>query len=728
MRSLRSRSIWLAVATAAIALLFVAPGTRATITPATKTTKTVPTTPPPTKTVTTTVTTTVPAPASPKPKPTVAKKPAAKPKKPAAKPKKPVRKRAKLLTGTLGSGATFPERTLVLTVPPGQTATAAQVSVTENGQPVSGLSVTPLSQARAGDFGVFLVIDQSPSMRGKPLAQAMVAARALAAQRVGAEALGAITFDATPNLILPLTSDRTLIDSVLSTTPSIAPGTRILPAVTMALKLLAAAKVATGGVILLSDGDDWEQATTLTPQSVTNLARTMGFPIYTVGLKDHNYYPNTMQELARLGRGKFIPASAAQLPRVFTSIAAGLRDRYLVRYRSPLSAGQQVSVVATVNGIAGRVDASYRAPLPVRHVQLPASPRPAPRRAAPAPPRGQSVLTPWPSFAPPRGSPAQSSFMSSPRGALMVAIVCALLIGLAVAIGLSSFTKGQSLQSRVGGFFAAAAQPASDGIELPVPAGGLARLLQSRRWWPQFAQNVEVARISRAPLALVKRAGVGAIVCAVLVTLLFGTPIAGLVVLVLWPRFLRAMVARKARKQRIKFNDQLPSHLQDLAGAMRAGRSIVGAFAAVASSSDEPMRGEFERVVTDDQLGRPLDQSLMAIATRMEAEDMEQVALIASLHRRSGSNVSEALDRVAEGSRDRADMRREIRALTGQARLSSWVLTALPGVLLVAITLVAPKYESPMYHSPVGIGLLVMSGGMVFAGFRVMKRITNVEA
>jgi tight adherence protein B len=194
-----------------------------------------------------------------------------------------------------------------------------------------------------------------------------------------------------------------------------------------------------------------------------------------------------------------------------------------------------------------------------------------------------------------------------------------------------------------------------------------------------------------------------------------------------WLRILRAVVRRSARRQRAQFADQLPSYLQDLAGAMRAGRSMVGAFSAVADSAGEPIRGEFERIVNDEQLGRSVEESLDAIAKRMGADDMDQVSLIASLHRSSGSNVAESLDRVAEGSRDRADMRRELHALTGQARMSSWVLTALPGVLLLGITVLAPKYSRPMFHTTLGIVLLVVSALMVFGGFQVMKRITNVE-
>ena len=299
----------------------------------------------------------------------------------------------------------------------------------------------------------------------------------------------------------------------------------------------------------------------------------------------------------------------------------------------------------------------------------------------------------------------------------MVAGICALLFGLALAILLMRLPGRRAVQARVGSFIPGEEESGDGGLG-PAPGGRLTRMLEGRRKWPQFVEDVEIGRIRRAPVALYKRAAVFAVLAAIILFVLVGSILLCIVPLLAWPFVLRAVVRRAARKQRAKFNDQLPSHLQDLAGAMRAGRSFVGAFSAVADSSNEPIQGEFERVVTDEQLGRSLEESVETIAVRMEADDMQQVALIAALHRRSGSNVAEALDRVAEGARENQELRRELKALTGQARLSSIVLTSLPILLLLGLTVIAPKYVHPMYHTPVGIILLVISAGMVFSGFR----------
>ena len=77
----------------------------------------------------------------------------------------------------------FPDRAYVLSLPSGMSLDESQVDVLENGELVEQLSVVPADEAAEGEFGTVLVIDASNSMQGAPIASAVEAARAFAAQR-----------------------------------------------------------------------------------------------------------------------------------------------------------------------------------------------------------------------------------------------------------------------------------------------------------------------------------------------------------------------------------------------------------------------------------------------------------------------------------------------------------------------------------------------------------------
>ena len=644
-----------------------------------------------------------------------------KPKKVVAKPKKKKKPKPLVpLSGWLGGGARFPQESLILSVPRRFHVLPSQVHVSENGTPVTGFSLTPLAQAAIGDFGFVVAVDDSPSVTTAELGQELKAVHALAAQRRGAQALGLIGFGAPPAVLLPLTSNSKTIAATLGTTPPTVPGADTSAAAKLALQQLA--RDAAGAVVVISDGHG-----TTSPDAATRAAEATAaaahIQVVTVGLQDHAATTASLAALKRNAPGPFVSMSAGALRKQVSALYASVTTGYVVHYRSRMHPGQAVAVSATVDGTKGAVTSSYTVPTP--H----ASPVAKPTKRAPVAPKlaNASLLSPAPSFAaaPASPAPAAGGFWNSPSSSVVIAALTALLIGVAIMLIVNRPSR-RAVRTRVGSFTATVlATDEPDDAEAESPM--LVRLLERGGFWPKFVLDVDISRNPRTPAELLKRAMIVGTVVAVLLFLVTGTPLYALLTLLATPLVLRSLIARAARKQRERFRELLPMHLQDLSGAMRAGRSVVGALAAVAAGADEPIKTELDRAVRDEQLGLPLEESLEAIARRMDADDMDQVALVAALNRRSGSNVAEALDRVAEGARERADLRREVKALTGQAKMSSWVLTGMPPLLLIGITIIAPIYAHPLLHTPIGLGLLVLSALMVFSGWKVMGKIINVK-
>ena len=118
----------------------------------------------------------------------------------------------------VGDDDAFPERSWVLTLPEGESARPNQVSLRENGQAVRDLDVVPADAAQR-TFGVVLVLDASKSMQGRPIEDAMEAARAFAARRPDGQALGVVTFSGQVQTVLRPTTDGGRIAAALSARP-----------------------------------------------------------------------------------------------------------------------------------------------------------------------------------------------------------------------------------------------------------------------------------------------------------------------------------------------------------------------------------------------------------------------------------------------------------------------------------------------------------------------------
>jgi tight adherence protein B len=132
-------------------------------------------------------------------------------------------------------------------------------------------------------------------------------------------------------------------------------------------------------------------------------------------------------------------------------------------------------------------------------------------------------------------------------------------------------------------------------------------------------------------------------------------------------------------------------------------------------------------VLADEQLGIPLADALSGVTVRMNSRDFEHVALVAALQRETGGNTAEVIDSVTETIRERLDLRRLVRTLTAQGRISGWVVTSLPVALLLIVSVINPHYIHPLFHRTAGVIALGVAAVMLVSGFLIIRRIVDIK-
>jgi len=300
--------------------------------------------------------------------------------------------------------------------------------------------------------------------------------------------------------------------------------------------------------------------------------------------------------------------------------------------------------------------------------------------------------------------------------ALVVAAVIALLIITALQ------PKRSGLPKRMAEFVSIRGLQ-RDGGE---PASATSEAAERPDFWARFEETLEIAEIKATPETIVA----GTIVVTALTFLLIyagtGSPWWALFALAI-PYFSKEWVIRTLARRRNRFAEQLPDALQVVASALRSGHSLAGALAVVVESASEPMKSEMQRVVADEQLGIPMQQSLLVVAERMASADVEQLALVAELQREAGGNAAEVVDRVAETVRERFDLKRLIQTLTMQGRMSRWIVSALPIGIILVLQLENPHYLHPLLASTGGKVVFGLAAVWAVAGSFVIKRIVEIE-
>lgn len=586
--------------------------------------------------------------------------------------------------------AIFPDRTYALTLDEQRPLQTEDVRVTENGIPVRSAVVQ--SAAAAGGVGTVLLIDASNSMRGRPIRDAMTAARAFA-RRNPNQPLAIISFNDRVETLLPLTEDRRAIESVLAKTPRTREGTHIYDALAAAARHLAERGVDVGRIVMLSDGQ--EVGSTISRESAVDALQSSQIRTYTVGLQSYAFDAGYLEDLAEETGGTYAEAaSSKELEGIYRALGYRFSNEYLVRYRSAAAPGESVDVEIAIGDASATV--SYVTP---------------------------RIGT---------GGPFEKSLWDRIiQSWLLIPLVVFAVLALA-AYAIRSLLASRStrrFRARLGTFVDM--DPEERARRRRREVAELLALAPDRRsridWRPLqgVADDLEVADV-RTPLGtLLAWTVLGMLVLGVLAGVVIGPVWVLLGVAV--PFVVRMEVKRRGTATRRAFADQLPENLEVMSSSLRAGHSLAGALATVVEESEDPSRREFRRVVADEQLGVPLDEALEVTARRMQNPDMYQVSVVAMLAREAGGNVASVLDQVIVNVRSRIDLNRTVRVLTAQGRMARWIIALIPVALMGLIGIVSPSYLSPLFNESAGQMSLVAAGVLVALGFFVISRIAALE-
>lgn len=180
-------------------------------------------------------------------------------------------------------------------------------------------------------------------------------------------------------------------------------------------------------------------------------------------------------------------------------------------------------------------------------------------------------------------------------------------------------------------------------------------------------------------------------------------------------------------KRRKQFSALLPSAMDLLSRALRAGNSITAAISMVGQEIADPVGPEFKRLFEEQNLGLPLRDALLSFAHRVDSPDVRFLVSAILIQRETGGNLVEVLDKTTALLRDRIRLQGEIRTHTAQGRLTGWILSALPVLAFIGLSFINPTYIDTLTGDPFGRILLGTGIVLMIIGFLVIRKIVSIE-
>ena len=188
------------------------------------------------------------------------------------------------------------------------------------------------------------------------------------------------------------------------------------------------------------------------------------------------------------------------------------------------------------------------------------------------------------------------------------------------------------------------------------------------------------------------------------------------------------VLLERKRQQRIRaFHDQLVDVLALLVGSLRGGHALLTALDLVAKEMSPPASEEFSRVLREIGFGLSQTEALNNLVKRMETDDLQLIVTAVNISHEVGGNLSQVLERIGEMIRERIRLQGEIRVLTTQQRLTTYLLVALPVILAAVLALINPAWIMQLFQ-PGWIRIVPIAAFVAeLLGYAIAQRLTRIE-
>jgi tight adherence protein B len=190
---------------------------------------------------------------------------------------------------------------------------------------------------------------------------------------------------------------------------------------------------------------------------------------------------------------------------------------------------------------------------------------------------------------------------------------------------------------------------------------------------------------------------------------------------------LRIYLVTCINRRRAIFENQLVDALELSARSLRVGHPLTGAFRLASEEVPAPVGSLFGSIVQQQELGVPLDQAVLWAAANSHSQDLKLFATAVVIQLQSGGNLADMMERVVAVMRDRMRLTRRVRVLIAQTQFSKQVLLSLPVGMFVVLNFMNGAYMKPLYTTPDGQKILLISGASLALGAWVMNKLAVVD-
>ena len=182
---------------------------------------------------------------------------------------------------------------------------------------------------------------------------------------------------------------------------------------------------------------------------------------------------------------------------------------------------------------------------------------------------------------------------------------------------------------------------------------------------------------------------------------------------------------RKRRLNRMML--LLPDALDLMARGLRVGHPLNTSLTSVANELPDPIGTEFGLISDQISYGDDLVDAVQEFAQRVDLEDVHYFAASVAIQHGTGGDLAEIIDTLSRVIRDRLALRRKVKAISAEGRLTAYFLTAVPLLIFGMNMVLSPDYYLGVSDDPMFVPMASIVVGLVVLNAIVLRKLADIR-
>lgn len=187
-------------------------------------------------------------------------------------------------------------------------------------------------------------------------------------------------------------------------------------------------------------------------------------------------------------------------------------------------------------------------------------------------------------------------------------------------------------------------------------------------------------------------------------------------------------------KRKNELNLQFKDMLYSLSSSLTAGKSVESSFRDILNdlsilypNPETNIIQEVEYIIRRIEMNETIEDALDDLSQRSHLEDIQNFTDVFKTCKRTGGNLVNVIRNSSNIINDKIEIKEEINTLLSSKKFEQKVLSAMPILMIVLLSVTAADYMAPVFEKLIGRVVMTFAIIIIVVGYLISSKIMKIK-